>query len=138
YDAWDGYAQLCAFLGDEGAYGLARTALLERPRDRTDPWAMAERDSLACLLRPASGEELRRAVALVDQAVATGPKFSPDDAYLLFIRGLAEYRQGRPQQAVPPLQEAAALLVNRAGPRLALAMSQFRSGGPAEARKTLV
>ena len=98
---------------------------------------MAERDSLACLLLPASGEELRRAVALVDQAVATGPKFSPDNAYLLFIRGLAEYRQGRPQQAVPLLEESAALLANRAGPRLALAMAQFRSGGPAEARQTL-
>ena len=53
----------------------ARKALLERSGDSTDHWAMAERDSLACLLLPASGEELRRAVALVDRAVATGPKF---------------------------------------------------------------
>ena len=75
YDPWDGYAQLCAFLGNEEAYRWARKALLERPRDSTDHWAMAERDGLACLLLPASGEELRRAVALVDQAVATGPKF---------------------------------------------------------------
>jgi tetratricopeptide (TPR) repeat protein len=137
YDPWDGYAPLCAFLGDEREYGRARKALLERPRDRTDPWPMAERDSLACLLRPASGEELRRAVALVDQAVTTGPKFSPENAYLLFIRGLAEYRQGRPRQAVPLLEESAAILVSRAGPRMALAMAQFRSGDPAEARQTL-
>ena len=47
------------------------------------------------------------------------------------------YRQGRPQQAVPLLEESAALLPNRAGPRLALAMAQFQSGCPAEARKTL-
>ncbi len=59
YDAWDGYAPLCAFLGNEEAYRWARNALLERPRDSTDQWAMAERDSLACLLLPASGEELR-------------------------------------------------------------------------------
>ena len=38
---------------------------------------------------------------------------------------------------MPLLQESAALLPNRAGPRLALAMAQFQSGCPAEARKTL-
>ena len=137
YDPWDGYAQLCAFLGNEEAYRWARKALLERPRDSTDHWAMAERDGLACLLLPASGEELRRAVALVDRAVATGPKFFPGTAWPQFVKGLATYRQGRPQQAVPLLEESAALLPNRAGPRLALAMAQFRSGCPAEARKTL-
>ena len=41
------------------------------------------------------------------------------------------------EQAVPLLQESAALLPNRAGPRLVLAMAQFRSGSPAEARQTL-
>ena len=30
YDPWDGYAQLCAFLGNEEAYRRARKALLER------------------------------------------------------------------------------------------------------------
>jgi tetratricopeptide (TPR) repeat protein len=70
--------------------------------------------------------------------VAAGPKFpDPDNAYLLFVKGLAEYRQGRPEQAVPLLKESAALLPNRAGPRLTLAMAQFRSGSPSEARKTL-
>ena len=138
YDPWDGYTQFCAFLDNEGAYRRARKILLERPRDSTDSWTMAERDGLACLLLPASGEELRRMVALVDRAVATGPKFpDPDNAFLLFIKGLAEYRQGRPRQAVPLLQESAALLPNRAGPRLALAMAEFRSGSKAEARKTL-
>ncbi len=137
YDPWDGYAPLCAFLGNEEAYRRARKALLERSRDSTDHWARAERDGLACLLLPASGEELRRAVALVDRAVAAAPKVLPDNPYILLISGLAEYRQGRPQQAVPLLEESAALLPNRAGPRLALAMAQFRSGCPAKARKTL-
>jgi eukaryotic-like serine/threonine-protein kinase len=137
YDPWDGYAPLCAFLGKEGAYRRARKALLERVRDSTDPWVWAEHDGLACLLLPASGEELRRAAALADRAVAAGPKFFPANAYPLFIKGLAEYRQGRPRHAVPLLQESAALLPNRPGPRLALAMAQFRSGCPAEARKTL-
>ena len=137
HDPWDGYAPLCAFLGNDDAYRSARKALLERPRDSTDHWVMAERDSLACLLLSASGEDLTRAVALVDRAVTTSPKVFPDNPYTLLISGLAEYRQGRPQQAVPLLEESAALLPNRAGPGLALAMAQFQSGRPAEARKTL-
>ena len=103
YDPWDGYAPLCAFLGNEEAYRWARKALLERPRDSTDHWAMAERDGLACLLRPTAEEELRRAVALVDRAVATGPKFFPGTEWPQFVKGLAMYRQGRPQEAVPLL-----------------------------------
>jgi tetratricopeptide (TPR) repeat protein/tRNA A-37 threonylcarbamoyl transferase component Bud32 len=137
YDPWDGYAQLCAYLGNEQAYRWARKALLERSRDSADHWAIAERDSLACLLLPASGEELRGAVVLADQAVATGPKFFPGSVWPQFAKGLAMYRQGRHEQAVPILQESAALIPNRAGPRLVLAMAQFRSGCPGEARKTL-
>src|SRR5438874_7356130 len=87
---------------------------------------MAERDSLACLLLPASGEELRRGVGLVERAVTTAPKVFPYKAYTLLISGLAEYRQGRPRQAAPLMQESAALLPNRASPRLALAGSRSR------------
>jgi tetratricopeptide (TPR) repeat protein len=138
HDPWYGYAQLCAFLGQEEAYRRARTALLDHFGDSPLHWTIAERDSLACLLLLASGEELRRAVALADRAVAAGPKFPHvDHAYLQFVTGLAEYRQGRPAQAVPLLRESAALLPNRAGPRLALAMAQFQSGSPKEARQTL-
>src|SRR5262249_19326200 len=116
----------------------ARKALLDRFGDSPPHWTSAERGSLACLLLPASGEELRRAVALADRAVAAGPKPPHlDSAYLQFVKGLAEYRHGRAAQAVPLLRESAALLPNRAGPRLALAMAQFRSGSPKEARQTL-
>jgi tetratricopeptide (TPR) repeat protein len=138
HDPWYGYAQLCAFLGRDEAYRQARRALLERFGDSADHWTTAERDSLACLLLPASGVELRHAVALADRAVAAGPK-SPhlDSAYPLFVMGLAEYRQGRYAQAVPLLRESAALLPNRAGPGLVLAMAQFQAGSPKEARQTL-
>jgi serine/threonine-protein kinase len=138
FDPWDGYPQLCAFLGNEDAYRRSCKALLDRFEGNTDHWAIPERSCLACLLLPASGEELRRAAALADRAVAAGPKFpEPDHAYLQFVKGLAEHRQGRSAQAVPLLREAAALLPNRAGPRLALALAQFQSGSPTEARKTL-
>src|SRR5262249_49698090 len=41
-------------------------------------------------------------------------------------------------EAIALLQPAATKLSNRAGPRMALAMAQFRAGFPAEARRTLV
>jgi tetratricopeptide (TPR) repeat protein len=141
HDPWYGYIQLCAFLSEEEAYRKGRTALLESRRtggNSISDWTSAERDSLACMLLPESADELRRAVALVDRAVAAGPK-SPhrDSAYLQFVKGLAEYRQGQPVQAIPLLRESSSLLPNRAGPRLALAMAQFQSGSPNQARQTL-
>src|SRR5262249_16902399 len=106
--------------------------------ETADDWIVAERTSLACMLLPASGDELRRAVALADLAVAAGGKSSTtDNPYLQFVEGLAEYRQGRHQQAIPLRYESARQLPNRAGPTLVLAMAQFRSGSPQEARKTL-
>jgi serine/threonine-protein kinase len=138
HDPRYGYAQLCAFLGQEETYHRARKALLDRVGDAPLPWTGPERDSLACLLLPCSGDELRHAVELADRAVALGPKFPDlDNSYLQFVKGLAEYRQGHLAQAVPLLRDAAALLPNRAGPRLALAMAQFQSGSPKEARRTL-
>jgi tetratricopeptide (TPR) repeat protein len=137
YDSWYGYAQLCLFLGKEEAYRRARKALLERFGE-TNNWIVAERSSLACLLLPASGDELRRSVALADRAVAAAEKSrEPGNPYVRFVKGLAEYRQGRPQQAIPWLEQSASGLPNRPGPRLVLAMAQFQSGSAREARRTL-
>jgi serine/threonine-protein kinase len=138
HDVWYGYAQLCAFLGDEEAYRRACKALPARFADSPNHWTVVERDSLACLLLPASGDDLRRAVMLTERAVAAGPRFPhPDHGYIQFVKGLAEYRQGRPEQAIPWLQESAAILPNRAGPRLVLAMALFQTGATKEARKAL-
>ena len=138
HDSWDGYAQLSLFLGNEGAYRRARKALLERFGNTTNDWIVAERTSLACLLLPGSADELRGAIRLADHAVAAGEKpTEPGNPYLRFVKGLAVYRQGRPQEALRWLQESAEKLPNRAGPRLALAMAQFQSGSPIQARKTL-
>jgi len=70
--------------------------------------------------------------------VAAGDRSSePDNPYLQFVQGLAEYRQGRIEQAVPFLETAAAQLPNRPGPRLVLAMAQFQGGLAREARRTM-
>jgi serine/threonine-protein kinase len=118
--SWYGYAQLCLFLGNEGAFRRARTAMLDRFGGTATEWYEAERISLACWLRPAAGEELRRVVEMVDRAAAVGPKPPNfDHAYIQFVQGLAQYRQGRPAQAIPLLEASTTRLTNRAGPRLA-------------------
>jgi serine/threonine-protein kinase len=137
HDAWYGYAQLCLFVGNKEAYRRARKALLKRFGDTRNDWIVAERASLACLLLPDSRDELQGAIRLADLAVAAGKSTLPGNAYLRFVKGLAVYRDGRPKEALPLLQEVAAKLTERAGPRLVLAMAQFQSGSMIEARKTL-
>jgi serine/threonine-protein kinase len=138
HESWHGYAELCLFLGHEQEYRWARQALLKRFGETKNDWVLAERTSLSCLLRPAPGDELRRAVKLVALAVAAGDRStSRGNPYLRFVQGLAEYRQGHLKQAVPFLRESAEQLPNRPAPRLVLAMAQFQSGSTTEARKTL-
>src|SRR5262249_14734301 len=72
HDAWYGYAELGLYLGQEDEYRRARRALLERFGATTNPF-VAERTGRACLLMPASGDELRQAVALTERAVAERP-----------------------------------------------------------------
>jgi serine/threonine-protein kinase len=137
-DAWYGYAQLCLFLGNEPAYQSARKALLQRFPDVARVWwGYAERTALACLLEPVTGDELRRAVALADSAVPTKRATESEKGYLLFLKGLAEYRQGRYGPTIPLLDDASKKLPNRPGAGLVLAMAQFQSGAAKEARKTL-
>jgi serine/threonine-protein kinase len=134
--AWYGYAEYCLFLGEEEEYRRARQALLHRFGPTTDPQT-AERTARACLLLPASGNELRQAVALAERAAAADrAKYRGLHAYFLFARGLAEYRQGRFDRAVCALRGDASRVLGPA-PRLVLAMALHRSGQVAEARETL-
>ena len=137
HESWYGYAQLCLFLGQVDEYRRVREAMLRR-FGQSDDWIVAERTSLASLLLPASGEELQRVAALADRAVADASKSAePDNAYVQFVKGLSEYRQGHDEQAAIWLGKAAARLTDRPGPRLVLAMAQSRSGSAMEARRTL-
>jgi len=81
----------------------------------------------------ASGNDLRRAVELANHAVLV----DKNSVYLQFLAGLTLYRQGKYAETSPILAEAAERLPNRAGPRLVLAMAQFKTGAAAKARKTL-
>jgi serine/threonine-protein kinase len=138
HDAWYGYAELCLYLENPEAYRLTRERLLDRFGETANDWITAERTSQACLLLPATGNELRRAAELADKAVALAAKSrEPGNPYVRFVQGLAEYRRGRHEQAVPWLQDSAESLPHRAGPRLVLAMAQFQSGSVQEARLNL-
>jgi tRNA A-37 threonylcarbamoyl transferase component Bud32/tetratricopeptide (TPR) repeat protein len=138
HKSWHGYPQLCLYVGDVEAYRVGRKAMLEHFGDVTNDWVIAERTSMACLLLPDSGDELRRSARLADVAVAVAEKSSePGNAYVKFVKGFALYREGQYAEALPFLQQSAYKLLDRAGPRMVLAMAQFQSGSTAEARKTL-
>jgi eukaryotic-like serine/threonine-protein kinase len=137
HDQWYGYAQLCLMLRKDDEYRRTREAILRRFGD-SDDWIIAERTSLACLLLADSPEELQSAGALADRAVVIASKSAePDNPYVQFVKGLSEYRQGRLDQAMALLRAAVQKIPSRPGPRLVLAMTQFRSGSPEEARKSL-
>jgi serine/threonine-protein kinase len=138
HKAWHGYPQLCLYVGNVEAYRIARKAMLEHFGGVTNDWVIAERTSMACLLLPDPGDELQRAAHLADVAVAAAEKSSDaGNPYVKFVKGFALYRQGRHADALRFLEQSAYKLLDRAGPRLVLAMAQFRSGATAESRKTL-
>jgi serine/threonine-protein kinase len=136
HDAWFGYAELCLFLGREDEYRRARRDLLDRFAATTDSF-VAERTGRACLLLPASEDDLRKAAALIDRAVV-GARSKPDWAYpfFMFAKGLALYRLGRLENAIA-IMEGEASRVAGPNPRFVLAMAQYRLGQKDKARKNL-
>jgi serine/threonine-protein kinase len=136
HDAWYGYAELCLFLGQEDEYRRARRAMLARFGASTH-LLVAERTGRACLLLPASGDELRTAAALIDRVLASDrSRFVWAYRYFLFAKGLADYRQGRLDSAIATLEGDASKVMQPA-PRLVLAMAKHRQGQKEAARKAL-
>jgi serine/threonine-protein kinase len=132
---WDGYAEYCLYLKDEAEYRRARTELLERFGQATDP-QVAERTGRACLFLPAAEDELKQATALIDHALAADPaKYGAIMPYFRFAKALAEYRAGRMKNALDLLQ-GDTLRVLPPAPWLVLAMAQHRLGQTAAAHKT--
>jgi serine/threonine-protein kinase len=122
-DEWCAYTVFCLFLGQEGEYRRARGTLLAHFGASTDP-QVAGRTARACLLLPASADELRQAATLAERAVA-GDRFA---------RGLAEHRQGRFDRAISVMRGEVA---KDLGPvsHLVLAMALHQSGRVAEGRE---
>jgi serine/threonine-protein kinase len=135
-DAWWGYAELTLFLGKTDEYERARQGLLRHFGDSTDP-LVTEKVARACLMLPGTDEQLHRAAALADRAVAargsTDRWYHP---YFLFAQGLAEYRQGHFDRAISIMHGDAATVLGPA-PRLVQAMAEQRRGNSDAARATL-
>jgi eukaryotic-like serine/threonine-protein kinase len=130
---WYGFAELCLYLGAEDSYRQCRTKMLAKFGATVDP-AIAERTGRACLLLPASGEELRRAVALTRFAASTKrPEYASFIPFFHFAEGLGEYRQGHYGRAAKILSSDPLHLPSPA-PRLVLAMALQQSGKKAEAK----
>jgi tetratricopeptide (TPR) repeat protein/predicted Ser/Thr protein kinase len=136
HNDWYGYAERCLFQGREEAYVAARRSLLARFGADTSPY-IAERTSRACLLRPASGDELKQIVALAERS-ATVDRAKYKNVYhaFLFVKGLAEYRQGQYGPAISTMKGGASRALGPS-PSLVIAMAQHKSGLTTEARKTL-
>ncbi len=62
HDDWDGYAELCLFLGDVAEYHRGCRELLTRFGSSTDP-QVCERTGRACLLLPETPHQMQRAAA---------------------------------------------------------------------------
>ena len=135
FDSWYGYPELCLFLGREEDYRRARRALLKNFGATTNPFA-AERLGRACLLWPATDDELRQTVNIAKRAVANREGDEWANPYFKFVQGLAEYRQSKFDQAIATMRGEASNVLGPA-PRLVLAMSLYRSGQATEAWKTL-
>jgi eukaryotic-like serine/threonine-protein kinase len=134
YEGWCAYTEFCSFVGNEEEYRRARRALLAEFGASADPCVGAW-TARACLLLPASGDDLRQAVALADRSAAADRwKYRSFYPHFQFARGLAEYRQGRFDQAIAAMS-AADVLSPTSG--LVVAMALHRSGRVAEGRKAL-
>jgi serine/threonine-protein kinase len=136
HDAYFGYAEMCLFLRHEDQYRRARQDLLRRFGTTTDA-NIAEKVSRACLLFPGTDEETRMASELANRAVAARDQ-TPQwiFSYFRFAQGLAEFRQGHFDSAISIMSSEAGRVMGP-GPRLVIAMAQYRKGDVAEARKTL-
>jgi eukaryotic-like serine/threonine-protein kinase len=136
HGAWYGYAEFCLYLGREGDYLAARRDLLAKFGETKFVY-VAERAGRACLLRPASGDDLRRAAALAERVGAINRSSAQVPyPFFQFVLGLAEYRRGHLDRAISLMRGDASGVLGPA-PRLVLAMALQQGGRSAEARKTL-
>ena len=136
HEDWDGYAELCLFLGRPDDYRAICGRLIAK-FDKTEDAQIAERTGRACLLAPTSKDNLKAATALIDRALADKkPKPGWVQPYFMVAKGLAEYRHGRLESAISIMEGPASTALQPA-PRLVAAMALYRLGRKEEAHRTL-
>jgi serine/threonine-protein kinase len=133
HEYWDGYAELCMYVGDQGAYEDACHRLLKRYGSTKDP-RRCEHVGRACLLGIAAAPDAARAQALVERAMQAELPASDDwvRPYFLVAQGLARYRANDFDGAVASIGADSQNVLGPM-PHLVLAMAQQRSGHRPEA-----
>jgi tetratricopeptide (TPR) repeat protein len=106
YYAYHYLAPLLVQTGDLGAYRTVCERALSQFGATADP-VVAERIAKDCLMLPPSADSLAGLAKMADIAVAAGPT-NPSWPYYMFVKGLAEYRQGHFAAAVEWLRKAMA------------------------------
>jgi tetratricopeptide (TPR) repeat protein len=118
---------LLARTGRTNEFDLWRHKALDQFGSTKDPEA-AERMALDCLILPAPEEVMRRAMQMLDNIGATGPRPAAE-----FAKGLAEYREGKFSLAAGRLEQTVDSLTNSnqaTQARLILAMAHHKLGRP--------
>jgi tetratricopeptide (TPR) repeat protein len=124
--------------GDLDAYRKLCERVLLQFGDTTEP-AIAERMAKDCLMLPPLAANL----AVLDRMANTAVRADPNDnlwPYFAFVKGLAEYRQGRYASALEWLRKAAAhegVPARTAQTDAVMAMAEFQSGQTKTARALL-
>ena len=124
--------------GDSDAYRHHRERILRQFAGTSNP-VVAERMAKDCLFVPPPAADLTAIARMAETAVAAGPnhQYWP---YFQFVKGLAEYRQGRFASAAEWLQKAlgqTADVYRTVQAHMTLAMAQHQLKQAEEARVTL-
>jgi len=124
--------------GDLGAYRKLCERALSQFGETADP-VVAERIAKDCMMLPPPAESLERLAKMADAAVAAGSTNS-SWPYYMFVKGMAEYRQGHFAGALEWLRKVAAqegVPARTAQADATLAMAEYQLGQTNAARETL-
>src|SRR6266542_189590 len=138
HEAYHCLAPLLVQAGDSDAYRHHRERILRQFAGTSNP-VVAERMAKDCLFVPPPAADLTAIARMAETAVAAGPnhQYWP---YSQFVKGLAEYRQGRFASAAEWFQKALSQSVDvyrTVQAHMTLAMAQHQLKQAEEARVTL-
>ena len=135
FEQWNGYAELCLFLGHGDEYQAACRALLEKFGKRIDS-RVEEPIARACLLLP-NLELNQKATPLANHAVWLDHRhYDYYFGYSMFAKGLSDYRLGRFDGTIAIMTHSAPKVMGPC-PDLIEAMALHDKGDQAGAMKKL-
>lgn len=135
HDYWNGYAELCLYLGDVAAYRQTCEQLVLRFGDDPDR-GISERTGRTCLLLPPSAAMLARVNGMIERAIALEASAPGSREHMRYYRvagALAAYRSGDYRRALT-LLDSSTIQVHGPMPMLLIAMSQHQLGNEQDAR----